>query len=55
VAVVVDFSRLEAPRCKPEPGTNRARPLEGIGLLKCSDIGDGGCLIACYSSTIFSI
>src|SRR5262249_7938778 len=31
VAVVVHFSRLEAPRCKPEPGTNRARPLEGIG------------------------
>jgi hypothetical protein len=24
VAVVVNFSRLEAPRCEPEPGTNRA-------------------------------
>src|SRR5262249_23202485 len=42
VAVVVHFSRLEAPRCKPEPGTNRARPLEGIGLLERGDIGDGG-------------
>src|SRR5215467_13826656 len=42
VAVVVHFSRLEAPRCKPEPGTNRARPLKGIGLLERGDIGDGG-------------
>src|SRR6516162_9865511 len=42
VAVVVHFSRLEAPRCKPEPGTNRARLLEGIGLLERGDIGDSG-------------
>src|SRR5215471_7225874 len=42
VAVVVHFSRLEAPRCETEPGTNRARPLEGIGPLECGDIGDGG-------------
>src|SRR5215472_6063954 len=42
VAIVVHFSRLEAPRCETEPGTNRARPLEGIGPLECGDIGDGG-------------
>jgi hypothetical protein len=39
LAVVVNFSRLEAPRCETEPGTNRARPLEGIGLLERGDIG----------------
>src|SRR6516165_9051728 len=42
VAVIVNFSRLKAPRCETEPGTNRARPLEGIGLLERGDIGDSG-------------
>src|SRR5262249_58358671 len=31
VAVVINFARLEAPRCEPEPGSNRARPLKVVG------------------------
>jgi len=33
---------LEASRCKAEPSTNRARPLEGIGLLERGGIGHSG-------------
>jgi hypothetical protein len=41
VAVVIDLFRLEASGCEPEPGSNNARPFEGIGLLQCGDIRHG--------------
>jgi len=42
VAIIINFSRLEAPRCEAEPGTNRARLFEVVSLLERSGISDGG-------------
>ena len=41
VAVIINFSRLEASRCEAEPGTNRARLLEVVSLLERSGISEG--------------